>query len=59
MRAVVCEAYGPPDSLVEKELPVPGPSGNEVRVRVTATGLGFVDGLLIQGLYQVLSLIHI
>ena len=53
MRAIVCEAYGPPDSLTEQDLPVPEPKGTEVRVRVTATGLGFVDGLMIQGLYQV------
>lgn len=53
MRAVVCDSFGPPDTLTEQDLPVPEPATNEVRVRVTATGLGFVDGLMIQGLYQV------
>lgn len=53
MRSVVCEEFGPPAGLKEVEIPTPEPGPTQVRVRVTATGIGFVDGLLIQGLYQV------
>ena len=53
MRSVVCDEFGPPASLreVDVERPVPGP--REVLVRVEATGIGFVDGLMIQGKYQI------
>lgn len=53
MRSVVCEEFGPPSALKEVEVPMPKPGPNQVLVRITATGVGFVDGLLIQGLYQV------
>lgn len=53
MRAVVCEAFGPPEALREVTLPRPVPQADEVLVRVTATGVGYVDGLLIAGQYQV------
>jgi NADPH2:quinone reductase len=39
--------------LKEVDVPTPRPGPRQVLVRVTATGIGFVDGLLIQGLYQV------
>lgn len=41
------EAY----SLIESPIPEPGPT--EVRIKVEATGLGFVDSLLVRGLYQI------
>ena len=53
MRSVVCESYGPPSMLKEVDVPTPEPGPRQVLVRVAATGIGFVDGLLIQGLYQV------
>ncbi len=53
MRAVVCDAFGPPNTLTEQDLPMPEPTPDQIRIRVAATGLGFVDGLMIQGLYQV------
>jgi len=53
VQAVVCEQFGPPSTLRMVELPLPEPRPREVRVRITATGIGFVDGLMIQGLYQV------
>lgn len=53
MRSVVCEAFGPPASLREVEIDRPAPGAREVLVRVEATGIGFVDGLTIQGKYQV------
>jgi len=53
MKAIVCEEFGPIDSLVYKEVDEPTPGKGEVRVKVKATGVNFPDGLLVQGLYQV------
>ena len=52
MRAVICEAYGPPNGLREVEIDKPSPGPTDVLVEVSATGLGFATGLMIQGLYQ-------
>ncbi len=52
MRAVLCTEFAPLDRLrlVEREqAPCPGGS---VRIAVTAAGVNFVDGLIVQGLYQ-------
>lgn len=53
MRALVCNAYGPPESLVieEREDPVPGPG--QVCIDVVAAGINFPDTLVIAGKYQV------
>lgn len=53
MRAFQADRFGPAESyrLVERERPEPGPG--EIRIAVRATGLGYADGLLAQGLYQV------
>jgi NADPH:quinone reductase len=53
MRVVVCNAFGPLDELVIEERPSPALAPGEVRVRVTAAGVNFVDALLVQGLYQI------
>jgi len=53
MRMIVCEEFGPPSSLKEIDAPRPEPSEGQVLVRVEATGIGFADGLVIQGKYQV------
>ena len=52
MKAVVCKAWGLPDSLVVEDLPelVPGPG--QVVVDVKAAGVNFPDVLIIQGKYQ-------
>jgi len=52
MRAVLCRAYGPPESLTVEDVedPVPGPG--EVVVDVVACSTTFPDVLMIQGLYQ-------
>lgn len=52
MRAVVVSEYAPIEdtSIVEVAQPAPGP--NEVLVEVAAVGIGFVDGLKVQGRYQ-------
>jgi NADPH2:quinone reductase len=52
MRAVLCKAYGPPDSLVIEDLPSPTPGPGQVVVRVKACGVNFPDTLIIQGKYQ-------
>ncbi|WP_322516791.1 NADPH:quinone oxidoreductase family protein [Rhodopseudomonas palustris] len=52
MRAVVVENYTAIDQIVLKDVPIPDLSPGSVRVRVRAVGIGFVDGLKVQGLYQ-------
>jgi NADPH2:quinone reductase len=52
MKAIVCEQYGPPDSLVVRELPSPKPGAGEVVVSVKAASLNFPDVLIIQNKYQ-------
>ncbi len=53
MKAIVCEEFGPIETLALKEIELPEPKKGEVRVKVKATGVNFPDGLLVQGLYQV------
>ena len=52
MRALQVERFGPLSGLSLSDLPCPEPGPGQVRVKVAATGLGFVDGLKVQGLYQ-------
>lgn len=53
MKALLCEAYGPPETLTLREMPMPEPGVGEVRIRVAAAGVNFPDGLIIQNRYQV------
>lgn len=53
MKAVLCKAYGPPESLVVEELPSPTPGPGEVVVSVKAASVNFPDVLIIQNKYQV------
>lgn len=53
MKIVCCRNFGTPDTLERIETPDPEPKNNEALVDVTAAGVGFVDGLMVQGLYQV------
>ena len=53
MRAVVCRSFGPLEQLEIEELPSAELLPGQVRVRVTAAGVNFVDALLVQGLYQI------
>jgi hypothetical protein len=50
MRAVLVEKFSPVKPVQIREVPSPGCHPRDVRV--AAVGLGFVDGLKIQGLYQ-------
>ncbi len=52
MRALVCPAYGAPESLRIEDLPEPEPGPGQVQVRVHAAGLNFPDLLMIAGQYQ-------
>ena len=52
MKAVVVENYDLIDGISIKEIDTPGVSRGEVRVKVGAAAVGFVDGLKVQGLYQ-------
>jgi NADPH2:quinone reductase len=53
MREVVCKTFAPLDQLVIEERPAPELTAGQVRVRVTAAGVNFVDALLVQGQYQI------
>jgi len=52
MRVVVCNEFGPLDTLVVEERPDPEPGAGMVRIDVAAAGVNFVDGLICQGSYQ-------
>ena len=52
MKAVLCKAWGPPQSLVVEEIADPQPGPGEVVVAVKAAGLNFLDTLIIEGKYQ-------
>ena len=53
MKAIRCNSYGPPSSLVLETVPDLVPKENEVLVQVKACGINFPDTLIIQGLYQI------
>ena len=52
MRAVLCEAFGPPEDLVVKEVPDPVAGDGQVVVDVVGCGVNFPDVLIIQDKYQ-------
>ncbi|HEY5109365.1 MAG TPA: NADPH:quinone oxidoreductase family protein [Acidimicrobiales bacterium] len=52
MRAVVCNEFGPLDTLVVEDRPTPEPTEGMVVIDVAAAGVNFVDGLICQGKYQ-------
>ena len=54
MRTVEGSSFGLPESFVLLERPVPVPDAGQVRIRIEATALGYVDGLIIRGRYQLL-----
>ena len=53
MRVVSCNNFGPVGNLTIEERPSLLISPGQVRIAVTATGVNFVDGLFVQGLYQI------
>ena len=52
MKAVLCKAWGPPESLVVEELPPLTAGPGRVVVSVKAAGVNFPDTLIIQNKYQ-------
>jgi len=52
MIAVLCEKFGPPESLVLRELPDPIPGPGEVLVAPSRVALNFFDTLIIENKYQ-------
>ena len=52
MRAVVCKAFGPPESLVVEDVPDPVAGAGEVVIDVVASSVTFPDFLVIQDKYQ-------
>ena len=53
MKAVLCKAFGPPESLALEEIDSPRPAKGQVLVDVHSVGLNFPDVLQIAGKYQV------
>jgi NADPH2:quinone reductase len=53
MKALLCKAWGGPETLVLEELPSPRPGPGEVVIDVKAAGVNFPDVLIIQNKYQV------
>ena len=52
MKAIVCDAWGPPSSLQLRDVPAPEPGPGQVRVRVRAAAVNFPDALIVAGTYQ-------
>ncbi|WP_321343887.1 NADPH:quinone oxidoreductase family protein [Breoghania sp.] len=52
MKAILCEAYGPPETLVLEDLAEPEAGPGEVVVEVKAAALNFFDTLIIENRYQ-------
>src|SRR5436189_2171660 len=52
MKAVLCKAFGPPESLAIEEVDPLKPGKGQVVLSVKACGVNFPDTLIIQGKYQ-------
>lgn len=52
MKAVLCKAYGPPESLVVEDVSAPTSGQGQVVIQVAASGVNFPDTLIIEGKYQ-------
>jgi len=52
MKAIMCNAFGAPSSLVLADVPSPQAGPGSVKVAVAAAGLNFPDVLIVQGKYQ-------
>ncbi|HSG89104.1 MAG TPA: NADPH:quinone oxidoreductase family protein [Pseudomonadales bacterium] len=52
MKAVLCKAYGPPESLVIEDVEAPACGPGQVRIGIHAVGINFPDCLMIEGKYQ-------
>ena len=52
MKAVLCKAFGPADTLVLEEFASPTPAKNEILIDVHSAAVNFPDTLIIEGKYQ-------
>jgi len=52
VKAILCKAYGPPETLVVEDVPSPIPGPGEAVITVRAASLNFPDVLIIQNKYQ-------
>ena len=52
MKAIVCDAWGPPSSLQLREMPSPLPGPKQVLVRTRVAAVNFPDALMVAGKYQ-------
>jgi NADPH2:quinone reductase len=52
MKAVLCKAYGGPETLTVADVPPPPMKPGHVRVAIHAAGVNFPDTLIIRGKYQ-------
>lgn len=53
MRALQVEAFGDPKALRVSDLPERSPGSGEIKLRMGGVGIGFFDGLLVKGEYQI------
>lgn len=53
MKAVVCNAWGGPETLAVEDVTLPALKAGEVKIRVRAAGVNFPDVLIIQKKYQI------
>lgn len=52
MKAIRCQAYGLPDTLILDEIPSPIPGPGQVLIQVKACSLNYPDTLTIRNMYQ-------
>jgi NADPH:quinone reductase len=53
MKAMLCERFGGPEVLAEREVPdPPTPGVGEIQIRIEARGVQYVDVLMLAGTYQ-------
>ncbi|MEM7437594.1 MAG: NADPH:quinone oxidoreductase family protein [Myxococcota bacterium] len=52
MKAILVREFGDPSAVTVSEVDDREPSGHEVKVRVHGVGVGYFDGLLVKGEYQ-------
>jgi NADPH2:quinone reductase len=52
MKAIICETYGPPSTLLFKDIEISAPGPKEVQIDIKACSVNFPDTLIIQGKYQ-------
>ncbi len=53
MQRILCTGFGSPDMLQLVDEPTPGAGPDEVLIEVAAAGTSFVDGLIVEGKYQI------